>query len=95
MAGIVAAGVVRGDYPQIDMERGYLATRILFQAGFPAANIGGGYQTYQLFAPRQDPKRRRSSVDQRVPSLTHVYPHVSEHRGQLFVHFFQLAYLLT
>ena len=31
-------------------QRGYLATRILLQAGFPAANIGGGYKTYQLFA---------------------------------------------
>ena len=30
-------------------QRGYLATRILLQAGFPAANIGGGYKTYQLF----------------------------------------------
>ena len=29
-------------------QRGYLATRILLQAGFPAANIGGGYKTYQL-----------------------------------------------
>ncbi len=110
MAGFVAAGLVRGDHPQIDMDdilndasdrrpflvdvrtpqefskghipgavnipvdemrsrldelprgrqiaaycqvgqRGYLATRILLQAGFPAANIGGGYKTYQLFAP--------------------------------------------
>ncbi len=32
-------------------QRGYLATRILLQAGFSAANIGGGYQTYLLFHP--------------------------------------------
>jgi len=29
-------------------QRGYLATRILQQAGFSAANIGGGYKTYKL-----------------------------------------------
>jgi rhodanese-related sulfurtransferase len=34
-------------------QRGYLATRILRQAGFSAANIGGGYKTYKLFHPRQ------------------------------------------
>jgi NADPH-dependent 2,4-dienoyl-CoA reductase/sulfur reductase-like enzyme/rhodanese-related sulfurtransferase len=33
-------------------QRGYLATRILRQAGFPAANVGGGYKTYQLFHPK-------------------------------------------
>jgi rhodanese-related sulfurtransferase len=108
MAGFVAAGLLRGDHPQVDVEavlnaptdqrpfildvrtpqefsaghipgavnipvdelrpslpelprgeriaaycqvgmRGYLATRILLQAGFTAANIGGGYKTYQLF----------------------------------------------
>jgi len=32
-------------------QRGYLATRILLQAGFRAANIGGGYKTYRLFRP--------------------------------------------
>ena len=32
-------------------QRGYLATRILRQAGFRAANIGGGYKTYQLAHP--------------------------------------------
>lgn len=32
-------------------QRGYLATRILIQAGFSTANIGGGYKTYQLFHP--------------------------------------------
>jgi rhodanese-related sulfurtransferase len=32
-------------------QRGYLATRILIQAGFNAANIGGGYKTYRLFHP--------------------------------------------
>jgi NADPH-dependent 2,4-dienoyl-CoA reductase/sulfur reductase-like enzyme/rhodanese-related sulfurtransferase len=34
-------------------QRGYLATRILMQAGFPAANIGGGFKTYQLVCPEQ------------------------------------------
>ncbi|MBN8628856.1 MAG: FAD-dependent oxidoreductase [Planctomycetes bacterium] len=29
-------------------QRGYLATRILLQRGFDAANIGGGYKTYLL-----------------------------------------------
>jgi NADPH-dependent 2,4-dienoyl-CoA reductase/sulfur reductase-like enzyme/rhodanese-related sulfurtransferase len=29
-------------------QRGYLATRILLQEGFPAVNIGGGYRTYLL-----------------------------------------------
>jgi NADPH-dependent 2,4-dienoyl-CoA reductase/sulfur reductase-like enzyme/rhodanese-related sulfurtransferase len=32
-------------------QRGYLATRILLQAGFKAVNIGGGYKTYQLAHP--------------------------------------------
>jgi rhodanese-related sulfurtransferase len=32
-------------------QRGYLATRILRQAGLSAANLGGGYQTYRLFHP--------------------------------------------
>jgi rhodanese-related sulfurtransferase len=32
-------------------QRGYLATRILLQSGFKAANIGGGYKTYRLFQP--------------------------------------------
>jgi rhodanese-related sulfurtransferase len=107
MAGFVAAGLLRGEHPQVDVEavlrgngpgyflldvrtpqefdaghipgavdvpvdalrtrlgelprdrkiavycqvgqRGYLATRILRQAGFQAANVGGGYKTYQLF----------------------------------------------
>ena len=31
-------------------QRGYLATRILCQAGFAAVNMGGGYKTYQLLA---------------------------------------------
>ena len=30
-------------------QRGYLATRILLQAGFTAVNVGGGYMTYKLF----------------------------------------------
>jgi NADPH-dependent 2,4-dienoyl-CoA reductase/sulfur reductase-like enzyme/rhodanese-related sulfurtransferase len=36
-------------YCQVGM-RGYLATRILLQAGFAVVNIGGGYKTYGLFA---------------------------------------------
>jgi NADPH-dependent 2,4-dienoyl-CoA reductase/sulfur reductase-like enzyme/rhodanese-related sulfurtransferase len=32
-------------------QRGYLATRILKQAGFSAANVGGGYKTFKLFHP--------------------------------------------
>jgi len=32
-------------------QRGYLATRILLQAGFAAANLGGGYTTYRLHRP--------------------------------------------
>jgi NADPH-dependent 2,4-dienoyl-CoA reductase/sulfur reductase-like enzyme/rhodanese-related sulfurtransferase len=110
MAGFVAAGLLRGDHPQVDVEsllaapaaeqsllldvrtpqefasghipsavnipvddlrsrlgelprdrkiaaycqvgqRGYLATRILLQAGLSAVNIGGGYKTYRLFQP--------------------------------------------
>src|SRR6185369_3787308 len=33
-------------------QRGYLATRILLQAGFYVANVGGGYRTYKLFHPK-------------------------------------------
>ena len=110
MAGFVAAGLLRGDHPQLDVEavlsitendrpwlldvrtpqefsagslpealnipvddlrsritevpngrpvavycqvgqRGYIATRILRQHGYEAANIGGGYKTYRLFWP--------------------------------------------
>jgi NADPH-dependent 2,4-dienoyl-CoA reductase/sulfur reductase-like enzyme/rhodanese-related sulfurtransferase len=110
MAGFVAAGLLRGDHPQVDIEtilakppserpylldvrtpsefsaghidgavnvpvddlrsrlneiprnqeiavycqvgqRGYLATRILLQNGYRAANIGGGYKTFRLFQP--------------------------------------------
>lgn len=110
MAGFVAAGLLRGEHPQMDVEtimnaaperrpflldvrtaeefsaghipgahpipvdhlrdrlaevpkdreiavycqvgmRGYVATRILLQKGFKAANIGGGYKTYRLFYP--------------------------------------------
>ena len=32
-------------------QRGYLATRILLQAGFSALNVGGGYKTYKLLHP--------------------------------------------
>jgi NADPH-dependent 2,4-dienoyl-CoA reductase/sulfur reductase-like enzyme/rhodanese-related sulfurtransferase len=117
MAGFIAAGMLRGDHPQIDLEtalgrdgagqadgkpllldvrtpqeyaaghipgatnlpldelrprlaelprqrdiavycqvgqRGYLATRILRQAGFRAANVGGGFKTYRLFPQRKE-----------------------------------------
>lgn len=113
MAGFVAAGLIRGDHPQLDVEtvvstaesqrtflldvrtpdefaaghipgainipvdvlrtrlgelsrgrliatycqvgqRGYLATRVLKQAGFDAANIGGGYKTYRLHFPEPE-----------------------------------------
>ena len=41
-------------------QRGYLATRILRQAGFPASNVGGGYKTYQLWRPKaHGPNRNR------------------------------------
>ncbi len=111
MAGFVAAGLLRGDHPQADLDavlalspenrpllldvrtpqefaqghipgavnvpvdelrgrlnevprgrdiavycqvgqRGYLATRILKQAGYSAANLGGGYKTYKLWNRR-------------------------------------------
>lgn len=32
-------------------QRGYLATRILMQAGFSVSNLGGGYRTYLLHGP--------------------------------------------
>jgi rhodanese-related sulfurtransferase len=110
MAGFVAAGLLRGDHPQVDIEavvaapsgespyvldvrtpqeygnghicgavnvsldelrprlrelprdrqiavycqvgqRGYLATRILRQAGFNASNVSGGYKSYKLLYP--------------------------------------------
>jgi len=31
--------------------RGYMAALILQQAGFEAANLGGGYKTYRMFHP--------------------------------------------
>ena len=111
MAGFVAAGLLRGDHPQADLDamlalapesrpllldvrtaqefaqghipgamnvpidelrgrlnevprdrdiaaycqvgqRGYLATRILKQAGYSVVNLGGGYKTYKLWNPR-------------------------------------------
>ncbi|MBA4187639.1 MAG: CoA-disulfide reductase [Planctomycetaceae bacterium] len=33
-------------------QRGYIATRILLQAGFTVSNVGGGYKTYRLFFPK-------------------------------------------
>jgi rhodanese-related sulfurtransferase len=40
-------------------QRGYLAIRILRQAGFAAANIGGGYKTFRLFHPKANGAIRR------------------------------------
>ena len=116
MAGFVAAGLLRGEHPQIDVDallalapeirpslldvrtpeeftgghipgavnipvddlrsrlgelprdreivaycqvgqRGYLATRILLQAGLAARNLGGGYKTYRLFVSEPDTNR--------------------------------------
>ena len=120
MAGFVAAGLIRGDHPQIDIsamlatpvaerpfvldvrtpeefdaghipsavnipvdelrnrlselprdgqiaaycqvgQRGYLATRILRQAGLNAANLGGGYKTYELLQPTSPVSASRST----------------------------------
>lgn len=33
-------------------QRGYIATRILRQSGFDAANVSGGYKTYELYVPK-------------------------------------------
>ena len=33
-------------------QRGYLAARILKQAGYTVVNLGGGYKTYKLWNPR-------------------------------------------
>jgi len=113
MAGFVAAGLLRGDHPQIDVatlmeqspeerpllldvrtveeysaghfpdavnipidelrsrldelptgrriatycqvgQRGYLATRVLLQAGYDVVNVSGGYKTFQLFYPAKE-----------------------------------------
>jgi pyruvate/2-oxoglutarate dehydrogenase complex dihydrolipoamide dehydrogenase (E3) component/rhodanese-related sulfurtransferase len=35
-------------------QRGYLATRILRQAGFDAVNVSGGYKTYRLLHPKSN-----------------------------------------
>jgi NADPH-dependent 2,4-dienoyl-CoA reductase/sulfur reductase-like enzyme/rhodanese-related sulfurtransferase len=34
-------------------QRGYIATRLLRQHGFEAANLSGGYKTYRMFFPAQ------------------------------------------
>jgi len=41
-------------------QRGYLATRILRQAGFTAFNIGGGYRLYELVAPQNTTSASRA-----------------------------------
>lgn len=38
-------------------QRGYMATRILRQAGFSAANVSGGYKTFRLVRPKSDSVR--------------------------------------
>jgi rhodanese-related sulfurtransferase len=38
-------------------QRGYLATRILRQAGFDAVNVGGGYRTYRLVQPNGEQRK--------------------------------------
>lgn len=48
-------------------QRGYLATRILRQAGLPAVNVGGGYKTYRLFFPK--PNETCSVGETRCPSM--------------------------
>ena len=30
-------------------QRGYIATRVIMQAGFDVSNVGGGYKIYQLY----------------------------------------------
>jgi NADPH-dependent 2,4-dienoyl-CoA reductase/sulfur reductase-like enzyme/rhodanese-related sulfurtransferase len=49
-------------------QRGYLATRILLQEGFAAANVGGGYTTYSLFHPQID-SRQKNLVSSRALAL--------------------------
>ncbi len=46
----IPAGRCVATYCQVG-QRGYLATRILLQAGFQAENIGGGLKTYRLYQP--------------------------------------------
>jgi rhodanese-related sulfurtransferase len=41
----------RAVYCQVG-QRGYLALRVLQQAGWQAVNLGGGFKTYRLFAGR-------------------------------------------
>jgi rhodanese-related sulfurtransferase len=38
-------------------QRGYLATRILRQAGFEAVNVGGGYRAYRLVQPNGEQRK--------------------------------------
>ena len=40
-------------------QRGYIATRILMQAGFAVSNLGGGYKTYLLHTPDPAPRTTR------------------------------------
>ena len=40
-------------------QRGYLATRILMQAGYTVSNLGGGYKTYLLHTPDATPRPNR------------------------------------
>lgn len=49
--GEVPQGLPIVAYCQVG-QRGYLATRILLKAGYPVANLGGGYRTYRLHHPQ-------------------------------------------
>lgn len=40
-------------------QRGYLATRVLMQAGFKVSNLGGGYKTYLLHTPTSPERTAR------------------------------------
>jgi NADPH-dependent 2,4-dienoyl-CoA reductase/sulfur reductase-like enzyme/rhodanese-related sulfurtransferase len=51
-------------------QRGYLATRILLQHGFTAANIGGGYKTYLLYYPDAGQRTARPSTSPRSAAAT-------------------------
>lgn len=49
--GEVAKGRPIAVYCQVG-QRGYIATRVLRQHGYDAANLAGGYKTYRLFYPQ-------------------------------------------
>ena len=63
-------------YCQVGM-RGYFATRLLKQRGFDAANLAGGYQTYQQFIDQRRLAARSHDYNLR-PS--HPLPRLATHR---------------